>query len=73
MMYSIHIDESATRVDCCTAVTSFIYLFSKKLNSLLDHLDNQHMMHGSQNDVLEWVHLNQNDIHYCSGATLHCL
>jgi hypothetical protein len=51
----------------------FYIPFSKKLNSLLARLDNQRTMHGSQNDVLEWVHLNQNDTHYYSGATLHWL
>jgi hypothetical protein len=29
MMCSIYIDESATRVDCCTTVTSSVYLFLK--------------------------------------------
>jgi hypothetical protein len=50
-MCSIHIDESVTHVDCCTAVMSSMYLFSKKLNSLFDCLDNRHMIHDSQNDT----------------------
>jgi hypothetical protein len=29
MMCSIHIDESATRVDCCMVITSYVYLFLK--------------------------------------------
>jgi hypothetical protein len=29
--------------------------FSEKLNRLLDHLDNRHMMHDSRSDVLKWV------------------
>jgi hypothetical protein len=40
--------------------------FSEKLDNLLDHLDNWHMMHCSKNDALEWVCGNQNDAHYCS-------
>jgi hypothetical protein len=39
----------------------FCVPFSEKLNNLLDRLDNQHTVHGSQNDVLEWVRLNRND------------
>jgi hypothetical protein len=47
--------------------------FSKKLDSLLDRLDNRHMMYSSQNDALEWVRESQKDAHYCSHVTLHGL
>jgi hypothetical protein len=47
--------------------------FSKKLDSLLDRLDNRIMMHGSQNDALKWVRENQKGTHYCSSTTLHWL
>jgi hypothetical protein len=47
--------------------------FFKKLNSLFDCLDNQCMIHGSQNDALELVRRNQNDAHYCSCVMLHRL
>jgi hypothetical protein len=47
--------------------------FSEKLDSLLDRLDNLCMMHGSQNDALEWTCGNQNDVHYCSRVMLHGL
>jgi hypothetical protein len=52
----------------CLCVTFF-----EKLDNLLDCLDNRRMMHDSQNDALEWVHMNRNDVHYCSCATLHRL
>jgi hypothetical protein len=71
MMCSIHIDESTTRVECCKAVTSSVYLFSEKLNSLLDRLNNRHMMDGSRSDALKWVQGSQKHAHYCSGAMLH--
>jgi hypothetical protein len=51
-MYSIHIDEPATRVSCCTAITSSVYIFSEKLNNLLDHLGNRRMMRDYQSDTL---------------------
>jgi hypothetical protein len=38
--------------------------FSKKLDSLLDRLDNRLMMHDSPNDALEWARGNQNDAYY---------
>jgi hypothetical protein len=47
--------------------------FSAKLDSLLDHLDNRRMMHGSQNDALKWTRGNQNDSHYYGHAMLHWL
>jgi hypothetical protein len=47
--------------------------FSERLDNLLNHLNNRRMMHGSQNDILEWVRVNQNDVHQCSRAMLHGL
>jgi hypothetical protein len=44
---------------------------SKKLDSLLARLDNQCMMHDSQNGALEWVGESQKDAYYCSCAMLH--
>jgi hypothetical protein len=72
-MCSIHIDESVIRVSIVTRLLRLCIPFSEKLDSLLDHLDNRRMMHGSQNDALEWAHGNQNDAHYYSRATLHML
>jgi hypothetical protein len=43
--------------------------FFEKLDSLLDHLDNRRMTHGSQKDALKWVHGNQNDACYYSSTT----
>jgi hypothetical protein len=71
-MCLIHIDESATRLDSCMTVTS-LCTFSEKLDNLLDCLDNQRTMHGSQNGALEWACGNQNDAHYCSRVILHTL
>jgi hypothetical protein len=73
MMCSTHIDESATRVDCCTVITSSLYLFFKKLNSLLDRLSNRRMMHDSRSDALKWVRGSQKYAHYGSGVMLHGL
>jgi hypothetical protein len=47
MICSIHLDESATRVESYTAITSLCTIF-EQLDSLLDRLDNWRMMHGSQ-------------------------
>jgi hypothetical protein len=47
--------------------------FFEKVDNLLDRLDNQRTMHGSQNDALEWACGNQNDAHYYSRVTLHGL
>jgi hypothetical protein len=47
--------------------------FSKKLDSLLDCLDNRRMMHDSRSGALEWVLMDRNDAHYCSAVTLHGL
>jgi hypothetical protein len=70
-MCSIHIDESVIHVSI-TARSSRLYIpFFKKLDSLLDHLDNQRTIHDSRNDTLEWARENQNNIHYCSRVTLH--
>jgi hypothetical protein len=70
MMCSIHIDESVTRGNRCTAVTSLCTFFSKKLNRLLDRLDNRHTMHGSRSDTLEWVRGSQKYADYYNGAML---
>jgi hypothetical protein len=71
-MCSIHIDEFPTRVDCCTVVTSSVYL-SLKSWSLLDRLDNQHTMNGSRTDTVEWVRMDRKDPRYYRGTTLHGL
>jgi hypothetical protein len=50
----------------------YVHLF-KKLDNLLDRLDNWRTMRGSQSNALEWVHMDRNDTHYCSVVTLHRL
>jgi hypothetical protein len=70
-MCLIHIDESATRVDYCTFVTSSVYLFSEMLNCLFDRLDNRCTMHDFQSDALKWVHGSQKYTHYYSSVMLH--
>jgi hypothetical protein len=50
-----------------------LYTFFEKLNNLLDRLDKQHMMHGSQSDALKWVCGSRKYTYYCSGETLHGL
>jgi hypothetical protein len=72
MMRSIHIDESTTRVSSAARPSRLCIPFSKKLDSLLDCLDNRRMMHSFRNSALEWVRGNQNDTHYCSHATFRC-
>jgi hypothetical protein len=73
MICSIHIDESAIHVPIAARLSRLCVPFSKKLNSLLDCLDNRRMMHDFQNNALEWARGNQNDAHYCSDVTLHGL
>jgi hypothetical protein len=73
MICSIHIDESGIHVSITARLSRLCVPFFEKLNSLLDHLDNQRTMHDSRNDALEWAHGNQNDAHYCSSTTLHGL
>jgi ligand-binding sensor protein len=73
MMYSIHIDESVIHVSIAARPSRLYVPFTEKLNSLLDHLDNQRTMHSSQNGAVEWVRGNQNDAHYRCHATLHGL
>jgi hypothetical protein len=73
MMCSIHIDKSVIRMSIAARLPRLYVHFSKKLNNLLDPLDNWRMMHGSQNDALEWARENQNDAHYYSRVTLHGL
>jgi hypothetical protein len=72
-MCSIHIDESVTRVDYCMVVTSSVYIFFEKLNSLLDRLDNRCMIHDSRSDTFKWVCRSRKYVHCCSGVTLHGL
>jgi hypothetical protein len=73
MMCLIHIDESTIHVSITAQLSHLCVPFSKKLDSLLDHLDNQCTMHNSRNGVLEWACGNQNDAQYYSCATLHGL
>jgi hypothetical protein len=54
IMCSIHIDKSAIHVSIAARQSRLCVYFSKKLDSLLDRLDNRRMMHDSQNDALEW-------------------
>jgi hypothetical protein len=70
MMCSIHIDESTIHMLKIARPSCLCVPVSEKLDSLLNYLDNRRMMHGSQNDALEWVHRNQNDTYYYSDATL---
>jgi hypothetical protein len=65
-MCLIYIDESTTHVDCCTVVTSSLYLFLKKLNNLLDRPGNRRTMHDYRSDALKWVSGSRKYIHYCS-------
>jgi hypothetical protein len=52
MMSSIFVDESATRVESYTVVTS-LRTFLEQLNSLFDHLDNRHTMHSFQSIAID--------------------
>jgi hypothetical protein len=70
-MYSIHIDVPAIHLSIAARLSCLYVPFTKKLDNLLDRLDNWCTMHSSQNGALEWVHGNQNDTHYCSRVTLH--
>jgi hypothetical protein len=73
MMCLIHIDESTIHMSIAAWLSCLCVPFSKKLNNLLDRLDNCFMMHNFQYDVLKWVCGNQNDAHYCNTAMLHGL
>jgi hypothetical protein len=53
MMCSTHLDESVIRVKSCAIVTS-MYTFYGHLDSLLDRLDSQCTMHGSQSIAINW-------------------
>jgi hypothetical protein len=61
MMWSIHIDEFTIHVSIAARSSRLCAPFFKKLDSLLDRLDNRRTMHGSQNGALEWARGNQND------------
>jgi hypothetical protein len=69
-MCSIHIDESVIHVSIVAWPSRLCVLFSEKLNSLLDRLDNLRMMHGFQCDMHEGVHGDRNDTHYSSIVML---
>jgi hypothetical protein len=43
-----------------------VYIFLKKLNSLLDRLGNRCTMHGYQSNTLKWVRGSQKYVHYYS-------
>jgi hypothetical protein len=51
MMCFIHLDESTTRVESCTTVTS-LCTFSEQLDGLLDCLDNRCTMHSFKASLL---------------------
>jgi hypothetical protein len=68
MMCSIHNDESVTCVKSCTA-TRLCVPFSEQLDSLLDCLDNQRMMHNFQSITIDYGCGKQNGTRYCSGVT----
>jgi hypothetical protein len=70
-MCSMHIDEPSIHVSIATWSPHLCVLFSEKLDSLFDRLDNRCTMHGSRNESLECWCENQNGTHYCSHATLH--
>jgi hypothetical protein len=73
MMCSIHIDESAIHVSIASRCSRLYVPYSKKLDSLLERLNNQRMMHDFQCGVHKWVHRNRNDTHYYSTAMLNGL
>jgi hypothetical protein len=73
MICSIHIDESAIHMSMAAQPSRLWVPLSKKLDSLLDRLNNRCMMHGSQNDTLKWMRGNQNDAHYCSRTIFYWL
>jgi hypothetical protein len=51
-MCSIHLDESATYVKSCMAITLYV-LSAEKLGSLLDYLGNQRRMHSFQSVAID--------------------
>jgi hypothetical protein len=71
MMCSILLDESTTHVSKAARSSCLYVFFAEKLDSLLDHLDNRHKMHGSQNIAIDCWSRNQNGTRYCSHAMLH--
>jgi hypothetical protein len=73
MMCSIHIDESAIHVLAAARLSHLCVPFFEKLDNLLAHLDNWHMMHGSRNNALEWVRMDRKNAHYYGAAMLHRL
>jgi hypothetical protein len=70
-MCLIHIDEPAIHVSTTAWPSHLCVPFSKKLDSLLDHLDNQGLMYGFQCDARESTHGDRNDAHYYSTVTSH--
>jgi hypothetical protein len=71
MMCLILLDESTTHVSKAARSSCLYVFFAEKLDSLLDHLDNRHKMHGSQNIAIDCWSRNQNGTRYCSHAMLH--
>jgi hypothetical protein len=53
MMCYIHLDESAIHMSKATRLSHLCILFAKKLDSLLDRLDNRCIMHGSQSIAID--------------------
>jgi hypothetical protein len=70
MMCSIHIDESTIHVSNVAWPSHLCVPLSKKLNSLLDRLDNRRMMNDFQCNTCKWTRVDQNDAHYYSATTL---
>jgi hypothetical protein len=66
-MCSINLDESARHMSKVAWPSNLYVLFTEKLDSLLDRLDNQCMMHGFQSIAIDCWCRNRNDTHYCSG------
>jgi hypothetical protein len=66
----MNLDESATHMPKVARPSHLCVVFAKKLDSLLDRLDNQRMMHDSRNVAIDCWCGNRNDTHYCSSVTL---
>jgi hypothetical protein len=72
-MCSMHNDESAIHVFIVARPSRLCVPFSKKLDNLIDCLDNRHTMYGFQCSALECVCGNRNDAYYCSIVMFHGL
>jgi hypothetical protein len=72
-MCLISIDEPRIHVSIAARSSRLFVLCSRKLEGLLDPLDNRRTTRGSGNDALEWARKNRNDIHYYCVVMLHGL